>query len=185
MSKPLHDRELVRLLQHFNDGSAQSECYARVIGPVTRFIQKRTGWEREAYEEIAQDAVTIGIRKICQGKYEYQEGKALVSYFIGIAKWCIQDARRYRSRRPSIAGHEFDPDRWVDHTQEDEDFKLLKWAVDEIIASLNPKQQIAIRMRADGYATEEIAEYLGMSKGAVDKLIFDVRVVLKRSRGLL
>jgi RNA polymerase sigma-70 factor (ECF subfamily) len=144
------------------DRTAFAPLYQKYVGPIFRYSYRRLGNSEAAEDATAQ----VFMKALAALPSHRQDGSTFRSWLFAIAHNVLVDAERTRQPRD-------DPDAaasLVDPAPGPEGEVLASEARHEVqllLGSVPPEQRRVLQLRLAGLKTEEIADVLGMTTGAV------------------
>lgn len=166
------DRALVEQCQE-GDRAAFEDLYRRYYARLFRFCLRRMGDHHEA-EEVTQEAFARAYRAMpaLRGERRFYPWLSVIA-----TRLCIDTHRRLGRTEPSAEIDLGPADVHPDRLEAAVDFELLS----EALARLSPRHREVLELRErEGWSYQRIAEYYGITLGAVEGLLFRARQALRR-----
>jgi RNA polymerase sigma-70 factor (ECF subfamily) len=171
----LSNCDLLKLFRSNNNNDAFAELYLRLWEKVYRVAHKRTFWDRDAAEELAQKAFTLLASATCPlGIPENDEH--LSSWLLSVINNLALAAFRRRRKQPEA----LDQDVPEESTPLEIDRRELAALVQQYSARLAPKDWQLIELHFfEEISYEEIADCTGLTVGAIKMRIHRTKEELK------
>jgi RNA polymerase sigma-70 factor, ECF subfamily len=162
------------------DAELIRELYAEHGGPLLGYVQRLTGGDRQAAEDIVQETLLRAWRHP-----EALAGRPVRPWLFTVARNLVVDTYRARRARPPETG---DAAIALLPAEDEADRALESWAVADALTALRPEhRQVLVETYYRGRSVAEAASVLGIPLGTVKSRTFYALRALKlalEERGL-
>jgi len=160
----------------FENTNEFEKIFKEYYNPLFNFVLRHLR-NPESSREVVQNT----FMKIWENRHQIQIQSSIKSYIFQACKNGLVDYIRINKKH----SHTIEPDQILDLESETEteklDLYLVRQAVDKILVVLKPKnRQIFELHKYEGLTYPEIAEYLGISKRAVEDNISRTLILLRK-----
>lgn len=162
------------------DAELIRELYAEHGGPLLGYVQRLTGGDRQAAEDIVQETLLRAWRHP-----DALTGRPVRPWLFTVAKNLVVDSYRARRARPAEIG---DAAIALLPAEDEAERALESWAVADALSALRPEhRQVLVETYYRGHSVAEAASVLGIPSGTVKSRTFYALRALKlalEERGL-
>ncbi len=161
---------------------AWAQFYAYFMPRVRRIMLQRS-IDPDKAEDLSHDVLTKLLRndKRALQKFDFALETEFPAYVYVIAVRTRSDYLRNRGGTEQTHCIDLDSLEEVLGHPGFTDTRLIRRAIDDAVALLPRGQRCVMELRLKGLTSRQIADVLGLTKGGMDKVLFDARATLRRT----
>lgn len=175
----------VSLLRRFRSGEedAATELYKKYAQRLIEMTQRNTGTDlRQRFdaEDVVQSVFRTFFRRTFEGHYQVPPGEQLWQLLLTIALNKLRlMANHHRAQKrdvgATVGSAEIPVDRLEGESQDETSLYVLQQAIEESLQDLTEANRQIVRMRIDGFKTQEIADRTDRSLRTVERVLRQYR----------